>query len=70
MGKWLIIIGIIFIVAGIAIHLGLKMTWLGNLPGDISYRSGNTRIYIPIATSIVISLVLSLIIYIVRILTR
>jgi len=70
MGKWLIFIGVILIIAGVAIHFGLKTSWLGNLPGDISFKSGNNRIYIPITTSIVISIFLSLMIYVFRLLSR
>ncbi|MEJ2005632.1 MAG: DUF2905 domain-containing protein [Cyclobacteriaceae bacterium] len=70
MGKWLIFIGILLILAGIAVHFGMKLNWLGNLPGDISIKSGNTRIYIPIATSIVLSIILSLLIYLFRLFSR
>ncbi len=70
MGKWLIFFGILLIIAGLAIHFGLKATWLGNLPGDISIKSGNTHVYIPIATSIVLSIILSILIYLFRLLSR
>jgi hypothetical protein len=70
MGKWLIFFGILFIIAGIAIHFGFRASWLGNLPGDISIKSGNTRIYIPLASSIVISILLSILIYLFRLLSR
>ncbi|MCA6078388.1 DUF2905 domain-containing protein [Fulvivirga sedimenti] len=70
MGKWLIFFGIILILIGIAIQSGVRINWLGKLPGDISYVSGNTRIYIPITTSILISIVLSALFYIFRWLTR
>ncbi|MFS0672926.1 DUF2905 domain-containing protein [Ornithinibacillus sp. 179-J 7C1 HS] len=54
-----IIIGIIFIVIGVI--------WLivGRLPGDISFKKGNVTFYFPIMTSIVVSIILSLIFYII-----
>ena len=70
MGKWLILIGILFIIAGLAVHFGLRLSWLGKLPGDISWQSGNTKVYIPITSSLLISLLISLIIYLFRLLTR
>lgn len=36
------------------------LSWFGKLPGDIRYESGNTRVYFPIVTMIVVSLVLSI----------
>lgn len=67
MGKWLIIAGIVLIVAGVILHFGVKIPWLGKLPGDFHFKSGNATIYIPLATSIVLSLLLSLILYLIRI---
>ena len=70
MGKWLIFFGLLLILAGLALHFGISFSWFGNLPGDISIKSGNTRIYIPITTSILISILLSLLIYLFNIITR
>ena len=56
-GRFLIFAGLV--IAGI----GLLMTWgvpIGRLPGDISYRKGNFGFYFPLATSIVVSIVLTL----------
>lgn len=61
MGKVLIIAGIILIVAGLIIHYGVRIPFLGKLPGDIYIERGNTKFYFPLATSIVVSIVLSLI---------
>lgn len=56
--------GRFLILAGLAIAgIGLLMTWglpIGRLPGDISYRRGNFGFYFPLATSIVVSIVLTL----------
>ncbi|MGC4375838.1 DUF2905 domain-containing protein [Fictibacillus sp. Mic-4] len=59
MSKLLILVGIIFIIIG-----GL-WTFIGKLPGDIVFKKGNTTIYFPIVTSIVASILLSLIFYII-----
>ena len=65
-GKYLIIIGIIITLAGVIIYFkdsipGLK--YLGNLPGDISIKKENFSFYFPVATSIILSIILSLIIF-------
>lgn len=62
MGKALIISGVVLIAIGIAWMLGERMG-LGRLPGDILIERGGTRIYIPIATSLLISVVLSLVLW-------
>ena len=57
-GRLLIIIGIVITLAGVIIWLaGRTMPWLGNLPGDIRYESDNVKIYFPLATMILISLI-------------
>jgi uncharacterized membrane protein len=65
-GKLLVIIGVVAIVAGLAlILLGRTGAPLGRLPGDIVYRGKNTTFYFPLATSIVVSVVLSLVLYVI-----
>ncbi|ANX13055.1 hypothetical protein ABE41_013675 [Fictibacillus arsenicus] len=52
----------LFIIAGIVlIIIGLIGTFIGKLPGDLMWKKGNTTVYFPIMTSIIISVVLSLI---------
>lgn len=66
-GKVLIIIGIILAIAGLIIYFaGNRLGWLGHLPGDIRIEKENMKIYIPITTMILISVVLSLILYLIR----
>lgn len=60
MGKALILIGAILIAVGLVFVLGERLG-LGRLPGDIVIEREGTRLYIPIMTSIVVSVVLSLI---------
>jgi Protein of unknown function (DUF2905) len=64
LGKWLIAVGVVLVVAGIVLALlGRTNLPLGRLPGDILYRGKNTTFYFPLATSILISVVLSLLLY-------
>jgi hypothetical protein len=48
---------------GVAMQMGLP---LGRLPGDFSFRRGNTTVYLPLATSLVISVVVSLVLVLAR----
>ena len=58
MAKILIGIGTVFIVIGIIwLVFPRAFSWIGNMPGDIKYKSGNTRVYFPVVTMIVISIV-------------
>lgn len=59
LGKTIIIIGILFIVAGTILFLGSKLG-LGRLPGDIYYRKENFTFYFPVMTSIIASIVLTI----------
>lgn len=71
LGKMLIILGVVLVVAGLALALfGRWNLPLGRLPGDIVVRGKNTTFYFPLATSIVISVVLSLLLYVVGRLRR
>jgi hypothetical protein len=64
LGKLLILLGAIVIVAGIAlVLLGRTNIPLGHLPGDIVYRGKHTTFYFPLATSMLLSVVLSVVLY-------
>lgn len=65
MAKWLIITGIIFILVGVAWPWLAKLG-IGHLPGDIYIERKGFRFYFPIATSIIISVVLSILFWIFR----
>lgn len=54
-GKILIIIGVIFILAGLFFLAGGKLTFLGHLPGDIHFSKGNTEFFFPIVSCILVS---------------
>ena len=62
MAKILIIVGVALVVIGIIWTVfPSALSWFGKLPGDIRYESGNTRVYFPIVTMIVVSVVLSIV---------
>lgn len=62
MPKVLIIVGIALIVIGLVWLVGERFG-LGRLPGDFVIERGNTRIYLPLMTSLVVSVVLSLVLW-------
>jgi hypothetical protein len=63
LGKVLIIIGLILAGVGFLFLLGEKIPWIGRLPGDFIFKGKNFTFYFPLATSILISLILSVIFY-------
>ena len=63
MGKIFIIAGAVLIVAGILVQFAPKLPLPGRLPGDIVVDKGNFKLYFPIATSILVSIVISLILF-------
>jgi uncharacterized protein HemY len=66
-GKILIIAGIILVVAGVVIYFaGNRFGWFGHLPGDIRIEKENMRIYFPITTMLLLSIVASVIIWLVK----
>jgi hypothetical protein len=65
-GKLLLILGTVLLVAGLLlILLGRTNLPLGRLPGDIIYRGKHSTFYFPLATSILLSVLLSLVLYVI-----
>jgi hypothetical protein len=65
--KVLIVTGLVLVIIGITWYFfGNRFTWLGRLPGDIRIEKENIRFYFPITTMILISIVLSLLLYLAR----
>ena len=62
-GRSLIVIGIVILVAGLFMTYGPRIPYLGKLPGDIYYKKDTFVFYFPLATSIVISIIISLVLY-------
>ncbi|MGH9446046.1 MAG: DUF2905 domain-containing protein [Terriglobia bacterium] len=72
MGKLLVILGIIIVVIGLLLMGGVRLPslGLGKLPGDIAYKGRNTSFYFPVVTCLVISAVLTGIIWLISFLTK
>jgi hypothetical protein len=65
LGKILVFVGIVLVVAGLIIWFaGDKFSWLGHLPGDIRIEKENVRFYFPVTTMIIVSLLITLILWI------
>jgi hypothetical protein len=65
LGKAVILIGVILVIVGVALTVWDRIPLLGKLPGDIHYRKGNFHLYVPLATSVLLSVVVTLIFWIV-----
>ncbi len=71
MGRILVALGVaLVVIGGIVMLLGRTGVPLGRLPGDFLYRGKNTTFYFPLASSIVISIVLSVVLFLVGRLKR
>ena len=62
-GKTLIVLGLLIALVGVVPTFVARVPWLGRLPGDIYVQRGNWSLYFPLATSLVLSVVLSLVFY-------
>lgn len=65
-GKLLLVFGLLLAGIGLLILLSDKVGWIGRLPGDIVIKRGNYSFYFPLATCILISVVLTLLIWLFR----
>ena len=65
-GKLLFVIGLVIAVAGAWLWSGRGLGWLGRLPGDISYQSGDFRFYFPVTTCVLVSIVLTILAWFLR----
>jgi len=63
LGKVLIGFGVLLVIAGAVLVFAGSIPWLGRLPGDIVVRRDNFTFYFPLATSLVLSVALSLLLY-------
>lgn len=65
-GKPLIAIGLIIAAAGVILTFAGKIPWLGRLPGDIHIKRENFTFYFPLATSLIISVIVSFFLWLMR----
>lgn len=70
LGNILVLFGFIVAAVGALMMFSDKIPYLGKLPGDINIRKDNFQLFIPITTSVVISLLLSLVLWLISILKK
>jgi len=71
LGRFLVIFGIVLVVFGLLAMSGSKFSFgLGRLPGDITYKGKNFTFYFPITSCVVVSAVVSLIFWLISLLTK
>jgi len=63
--KMIIILGIALVVIGVVLLLAQRLPFLGRLPGDIMIKKENFTFYFPVATSIIVSIIISLVLYLI-----
>jgi hypothetical protein len=60
LGRLLIVAGVLLAIVGVVLTVGGRIPFLGRLPGDISFKSGNLQVFFPLVTCLILSLVLTL----------
>lgn len=65
-GRFLIVCGLVLVGAGLVLTLSDRIPWLGRLPGDISIRRDHFTFHFPLATCILVSIILSVVLWIFR----
>jgi hypothetical protein len=66
LGKYLVIMGLLIAVVGVLLWSGVARGWLGRLPGDINYSKGNFSFHFPLVTCLIVSVVLTLLLWLFR----
>ena len=66
LGKFLVVIGLVLAAIGALLWSGVGKGWLGRLPGDINYSKGNFSFHFPIVTCLVVSVILTLLMWLFR----
>ncbi|MGD2079142.1 MAG: DUF2905 domain-containing protein [Chloroflexota bacterium] len=66
LARLLIIIGLVIAFVGLLMLVAIRFfPWLGNLPGDIRFETSNSKVYIPLATMIIVSIMATILLNIV-----
>ena len=67
MGRWLIVAGLVLVAVGATLHYApWLLNWFGRLPGDIHIQSGRTRVFIPVTSMILVSIVITVLLNLLR----
>ena len=72
LGKFLVITGVLLVAVGLLVMVGTKLSFLGlgRLPGDIIYKGKHGAFYFPIVTCLVLSVLLTLMLWVLSLLTK
>lgn len=65
-GRFLVVVGVSLVIVGALLWSGLGKNWLGRLPGDIHYAKGNFSFHFPLVTCLILSALLSLLLWFFR----
>ncbi len=63
-GRMLVVLGVLLALAGVVLLLAGRVPWIGRLPGDIHVQRGDWTFYFPLATSLLLSAVLTLVLWV------
>jgi len=66
LGKALVILGVVIVLVGALLWSGFGKGWLGQLPGDVHYNKGNFSFHFPIVTCLILSILLTLLMWLFR----
>jgi hypothetical protein len=64
-GPWIIIAGLVVVLIGVAVWAG-ALSWFGRLPGDIRMERESVRVYFPLVSMLVLSVVISVVFYLIN----
>lgn len=62
LGQTFLVMGLVLVGIGLIVMLVPNIPFLGKLPGDVSWQTGNVRVYAPLATSILLSIILTVVV--------
>jgi len=61
MGRGLVVVGLVVVVVGLVMVFGSRIPFLGQLPGDITFKGDNVTVFIPLGTMLLVSIVASVV---------
>lgn len=64
--RFLIVVGLVLVAAGVLLSLAPRLPWLGKLPGDIMIKREQFSVYMPLTTCLILSLLVSLLLWLLR----
>jgi hypothetical protein len=70
LGRLVMLLGIVLVILGALLAWGPRVHWLGRLPGDFVFGGEGWKVYLPLGTSVLLSAVLTLVLWLVRALSR